>query len=69
MDQYRPASLAAALFMAAVTATGSASAQTDRFDALANAPFKENRPTPETAKTLVEELAFEVCGREVAGCR
>ena len=30
-----------------------------RFDALANLPFEQNRPTPETAKTLMEELKFE----------
>src|SRR5262245_22046837 len=35
-----------------------AEAQANRFDALANTPFSENRPTPETAETLMEELAF-----------
>jgi hypothetical protein len=30
-----------------------------RFDALANLPFEHNRPTPETAKTLMEELKFQ----------
>ena len=30
-----------------------------RFDDLANLPFKENRPTPETAKTLRDELLFQ----------
>jgi hypothetical protein len=30
-----------------------------RFDALANAPFVENRPTAETAQTLREELLFQ----------
>ena len=30
-----------------------------RFDALANLPFEQNRPTPETAKTLMEELRFQ----------
>lgn len=30
-----------------------------RFDALANLPFDHNRPTPETAKTLMEELKFQ----------
>src|SRR5262245_46292812 len=30
-----------------------------RFDELANLPFAENRPTPETAKLLREELLFQ----------
>ena len=30
-----------------------------RFDELANLPFKENRPTPETAQTLKSELLFQ----------
>src|ERR1700741_2675966 len=34
-------------------------AQTSRFDALANLPFKENRPTAEAAQTLREELLFQ----------
>ena len=34
-------------------------AQTDRYDALANSPMAENRPTPETAATLKDELLFE----------
>jgi hypothetical protein len=38
---------------------GSASADQARFDSLANLPFEQNRPTPETAETLKEELAFQ----------
>ncbi|MCE2799868.1 MAG: DUF1254 domain-containing protein [Planctomycetaceae bacterium] len=34
-------------------------AQTSRFDALADAPFKENRPTSETAQMLRDELLFQ----------
>jgi hypothetical protein len=34
-------------------------AQTDRYDALANSPMFENRPTPETAKLLKDELLFQ----------
>jgi hypothetical protein len=34
-------------------------ADTGRFDALANAPFVENRPTAEAALTLREELLFQ----------
>jgi hypothetical protein len=33
--------------------------QSSRFEALANLPFKQNRPTPETAKALTEEFAFQ----------
>jgi hypothetical protein len=31
----------------------------NRYDALANAPFAENRPTRETARTLRDELLFQ----------
>src|SRR5512140_1591976 len=34
-------------------------AQTSRFAELANLPFKENRPTKETAQTIRDELLFE----------
>ena len=30
-----------------------------RFDEIANLPFSENRPTAETAKTLIDELLFQ----------
>ena len=33
--------------------------QTERFDELANMPFRENRPTRETALTLRDELLFQ----------
>ena len=36
-----------------------AGADQARFDALANLPFEQNRPTAETRKTLTEELAFQ----------
>ena len=36
-----------------------AQAQTDRYEALANSPMVENRPTPETAKLLKDELLFQ----------
>ena len=36
-----------------------AAAAETRFDKLANAPFKENRPTKETAQTLRDELLFQ----------
>ena len=36
-----------------------AQAQTSRFDDLANAPFKENRPTKQTTQILQDELLFQ----------
>jgi hypothetical protein len=36
-----------------------AAAQTSRYDQLVNLPFSENRPTPETTKTLNDELLFQ----------
>jgi hypothetical protein len=36
-----------------------ASAPPSRFDELANLPFKENRPTEQTAQTLRDELLFQ----------
>jgi hypothetical protein len=44
---------------ATIVATGMAYGQSDRFDSLADLPFNQNYPTPETAKTLTEELAFQ----------
>src|SRR5215831_9589769 len=37
----------------------SAQAQTDRYEALANSPMVENRPTLETSKLLKNELLFQ----------
>ena len=52
--------LIAAALVGALTISGqTAKAQTSRFDELANAPFKENRPTKATAQTLRDELLFE----------
>jgi hypothetical protein len=34
-------------------------AQLPRYDELAKLPLKENRPTPETGKTLSDELVFQ----------
>jgi hypothetical protein len=39
--------------------TSAVSAQTSRFDELANLPLDHNRPTAETAKTLKDELLFQ----------
>jgi hypothetical protein len=48
----------AALSLAAGAAHGASDSQ-PRFDALANLPFDMNRPTPETAKALMDELRFQ----------
>ena len=48
---------AAAVIGAAISQ--SSAAQTTRFDALADSPMSENRPTPETAKLLKDELLFQ----------
>src|SRR5262249_2242362 len=50
---------ASLLLATALTVAGPASAQQDRYDALANAAFSENRPTAETAKLLKGELLFQ----------
>jgi hypothetical protein len=50
----------AAVSLAAMIASPSfAAAQADRFDTLADAPFAENRPTPETRMLLKDELLFQ----------
>src|SRR5499427_8314476 len=50
---------ASALLLAALGLVPLAQAQTDRYEALANSAIVENRPTPETAKLLREELLFQ----------
>ena len=54
----RKMAVGAALF-AAVGIPALAQAQADRYDALANSPMVENRPTPATAKVLKDELLFQ----------
>src|SRR5262245_40475177 len=39
--------------------SGSGAASARRFDDLADIPFKENRPTAQTAATLKDELLFQ----------
>jgi len=51
--------LAAALVGALALSGSTAQAQSSRFDELANAPFKDNRPTKATAQTLRDELLFQ----------
>lgn len=53
-----PGTLLAATLLC-TTGLATAQAQTSRFDELANAPFKENRPTEETARVLQDELLFQ----------
>jgi hypothetical protein len=49
----------APLIAGAVLLIAPASAQQARYEALADTPMFENRPTPETAKLLKDELLFE----------
>ena len=51
--------LISAALAAVLLHAGSASAQLPRFEALSSLPFTENRPTPETAETLRDELLFQ----------
>lgn len=52
-------SMRVAALLAAVGLATLAQAQTDRYDALANSPMAENRPTPQTTKLLKNELLFQ----------
>ena len=56
MKMKTPQLLAAALVCALAVTNAPAQSQ---FDKLANLPFKENRPTKETAQTLRDELLFQ----------
>ena len=47
------------LLTASLAFPAAAFAQASRFDELANLPFKENRPTEQTAQTLRDELLFQ----------
>ena len=48
-----------AVVIAVTVAPVGVMAQQEHFDALVNAPFSENRPTPETSKLLKDELLFQ----------
>src|SRR5262245_23481250 len=48
-----------AVLLAALGLVPIAQAQTDRYEALANSAMTENRPTPETAKLLKDEILFQ----------
>jgi hypothetical protein len=47
------------ILFATISFAASAPAQSSRYDALANSPMPENRPTPETTKLLKDELLFQ----------
>ncbi len=55
----RKALLAAAALCLAAATSGTAMADMSRIEALANLPFKEGRPTAQTAAELRQELAFQ----------
>jgi hypothetical protein len=52
-------SIALAIGLAAATTAAAQTAMTDRFEQLSTLPFVENRPSPETARTLRDELLFQ----------
>ena len=54
-----PKVTAFAVLLVAVSGPAVGQAQNDRYDALANSPMVENRPTPETGKLLKDELLFQ----------
>jgi len=59
MKTTRTHMLISATIAAVLTHVGAASAQLARFEELSSLPFAENRPTPETAQTLRDELLFQ----------
>ena len=59
MKTTRTHMLISAVVVTVLMHAGSASAQLSRFEALSSLPFAENRPTPETAQTLRDELLFQ----------
>src|SRR5215831_19509330 len=48
-----------AVLLAALGLAPLAQAQTDRYDAVANLPFEQNRPIKETSQLLKDELLFQ----------
>ena len=60
MKRSRNRNLSVSILVGATMFTvGTAHGQTSRFDELSNLPFEQNRPTPDTAKTLMDELTFQ----------
>ena len=58
-DVRRLAPTAVAVGLGIAVLVGSAHPQPTRYDALADSPMAENRPTPETARLLKDELLFQ----------
>jgi hypothetical protein len=54
-----PRAATSAVLLAIISSSTFVQAQTDRYEALANSPMVENRPTAETAKLLKDELLFQ----------
>src|SRR5262245_17096300 len=54
-----PSVVLIAVVLTVAMIAGHAEAQMNRYDALADSAMAENRPTPETAKLLREELLFQ----------
>ena len=59
MHTIRRHTLLAVALMGALACTGSAIAQSTRWEALSQLPFKESYPTPETSARLYDELQFQ----------
>lgn len=58
-SRWTPGFIAAVFVASALSVAAPLGADTGRFDALANAPFEENRPTEETSLELMDELLFQ----------
>jgi hypothetical protein len=54
-----PRAATSAVLLAIISLPTFVQAQTHRYETLANSPMVENRPTPETAKLLKDELLFQ----------
>jgi hypothetical protein len=59
MKTMRTHMLVSTALVAVLMHVGAASGQLARFESLSSLPFAENRPTPETAQTLRDELLFQ----------
>jgi len=59
MPAFAQLTVVVASALVAMAASTDSLAQTSHFATLANSPMSQNRPTPETAKTLRDELLFQ----------
>src|SRR5262245_29800250 len=59
MTNFTSRMMPSAIVIAAIGFITCANAQSERYNDLANAPFSENRPTPEAIKKLKDELLFQ----------